>query len=222
MSKAKLSLLVIIFLILFCSLQAKSFPKALLLSAVLPGSGEIYAGNLTRGVVFSSADILMLYGSFRLGSEIKWLETSYKKFAEVNAGILPDRESDYYELLQTYFSSADYNADMQLYFRNLGLYRYNDPDYYAEEISLYTISGDDVWQWVTREAWRQYKLKRRAKQSRVMDRKLVIGALIANRVVSVLDSAFLIKSYNKKHNPRFSVMPDFQSNTAYFTCSLEF
>lgn len=222
MSKTRLLTVLIALMIAFCSLQAKSFPKAMLLSAVLPGSGELYAGNLTRGVFFSSADLMLLYGAVRFSNEISWLEASYKDYAEVYAGILPDRDSDYYELLQTYYSSADYNTDMQLYFRNLGLYRFNNPDYYSAEIAQYTITGEDEWHWATREAWRQYKLKRREKQSRVMDRKLVVGALIANRVISVLDSAFLIKSYNKKHNPRFSVVPDFQTNTAFLNCSLEF
>lgn len=222
MNKTKLILLLPVILVAICSLQAKSFPKAMLLSAVMPGAGELYSGNLTRGVIFSSADLMLLYGAFRLGNQINWLEASYIDYAEVNAGVLPDRDNEYYELLQTYFSSDDYNADMQLYFRNLGLYSFNDPDYYSAEIALYTISGEDEWHWITREAWKQYKLKRREKQSRVMDRKLVIGALIANRVISVLDSAFLIRSYNKKHNPKFSVVPDFQTNTAFLNCSLEF
>lgn len=203
-------------------IQAKSLPKAMLMSAVLPGSGEIYAGDLTRGVVFTTIDLVLLFNANRFDNEVKWLEDSYKQFAYSKAGITKDRSNDYYELLHKWYNSDIYNNEVELYFRNLGLVNYNDPNYYADEISYYSITEDDSWHWANERDWNKYKSIRRDKQTQIMHQKLAIGAAIANRVISIVDAAILVRRYNKKINPTFSITPDFINNGAILNCSWEF
>ena len=221
-TKRSVFLVLIILATGFAKLEGKSLPQAMLMSAILPGSGEIYAGKLNRGIFFTTADVVFLAGAVRFNQEAKWLQDSYKSYAEVNAGINPPRDNSYYELLQTYFSSSQYNSEMELYFRNRGLMEFNNPDYYSEEIAYYTISGDDAWQWSSPESWKKYKQIRRDKQSAVINRKLVIGAALANRLISILDSAFLVRRYNKKHAASITVVPDFVKNGAMLSCTWEF
>jgi len=203
-------------------LQAKSLPKAMLMSAVLPGTGEVYANNLTRGVFFTTADLVILFSAVRASSEINRLESSYKQFAFIKADIPKNNSGDYYELIHRYYNSNVYNAEVELYFRNLGLSRYNDPNYYNEEILLYSIPSEDSWQWDNEADWNKYRSIRKDKQTQVLNKKLAIGAAIANRVISVLDAAILTKKYNKGLHPTFSLTPDFINNGAILNCSLEF
>ena len=218
------SLLLIIFIVLtaITTLPAKSLPQAMLMSAVLPGAGEIYASSLTKGMIFATADVVILFSAWHAGGEINRLDSSFKQFAYAKADIPLDSSGEYYKLLHRYNSSAIYNAEVELYFRNLGLIRYNDPDYYSDRILLYSIPSEDAWQWENEADWKKYRSIRKDKQTQVMNRKLAIGAAIANRVISVLDTAFLVKRQNKRLQPSFSITPDFINNGAVFSCSLEF
>lgn len=214
--------LLILLLLTATFLQGKSVPKAMLLSALLPGTGEMYAGNISRGIAFSTADIVLFYSAHRFNNEVHWLNDSAKQFANTRAGIPANRDSGYYELVQKWYSSDIYNDEVELYFRNLGLVRYNNPDYYLEEIEYYSISDENAWQWNTQADWKQYKIIRRDKQTQLMNRKLAVGALIANRVISVLDATVLVRKHNKKYQPHFSIAPDFINNGAVINCSVEF
>ncbi len=204
------------------SLPAKSIPKAMLMSAVLPGTGEIYAGDLTRGVIFTTADAIMLVSAWHASNEITRLDGSFKQFAYAKLDVPKDSDGAFYELLHKYESSAVYNAEVELYFRNLGLIRYNDPEYYNDRILLYSIPSEDAWQWENEADWKKYRSIRKDKQTRIMDRKLAIGAAIANRIISVVDTAVLVRKHNKRLQPSFSIEPDFINNGAVFSCSLEF
>ncbi|MFO7660630.1 MAG: hypothetical protein R6V77_06935 [Candidatus Cloacimonadaceae bacterium] len=215
-------LLLTLLLLTAVPLSAKSIPKAMLMSAILPGAGEIYAGSLTRGMIFTTADAVMLFSAWHASSEITRLDDSFKQFAYAKLDVPKDSSGDYYELLHDYSNSAVYNAEVELYFRNLGLIRYNDPAYYNDQILLYSIPSEDSWQWENDSDWKKYKSIRKDKQTQILDRKLAIGAAIANRIISVLDTAVLVRKHNKKLQPSFSITPDFINNGAVFSCSLEF
>lgn len=203
-------------------LPAKSIPKAMLMSAILPGAGEIYAGSLTRGMIFTTADAVMLFSAWHASSEISRLDDSFRQFAFAKLDVPKDSSGEFYELLHDYSSSTVYNAEVELYFRNLGLLRYNDPAYYNDQILLYSIPSEDSWQWENEVDWKKYKSIRKDKQTQILDRKLAIGAAIANRIISILDTAVLVRKHNKKLQPSFSLTPDFINNGAVFSCSLEF
>ncbi|HOD17519.1 MAG TPA: hypothetical protein PLF50_02045 [Candidatus Cloacimonadota bacterium] len=204
------------------AVNAKSLPQAMFMSAVLPGTGELYNGSMTRGVAFISADLVILFSACRLGEEVQLLGKSYRRYAEANAGAPHHQNSDYYDLLQKYYCSADYNADMELYFRNLGLMQYNNPDYYANEISAYSIPDSVAWQWSNHQTWKKYKSIRRDRQRTLMNQKLAIGAAFANRAVSILDAMFLTRNNNEKTKSGIILAPDFQRNGAFLIYSMEF
>jgi hypothetical protein len=214
--------LLISILLISITLQAKSIPKAMLLSAVLPGTGEIYAGNLTRGVFFLTTDLIILFNANRYGNEVNWLTNSYKQFAFSKADIPKDRSSQYYELLHQWRSSDEYNSYHEMMARNYYLILNYDPEGYNTYILSHSYTGENSWNWQNNKDWNRYKNIRRDKQSMIMNKKLAIGAAIANRVISVLDATFLIKASNKKLTTSFSIVPDLNANGAILNCSMEF
>jgi hypothetical protein len=222
--KNRLLILLIVFLVglIPAASVAKSLPQAMAMSALLPGAGEIYSGHANRGIILTTADVVLLYSAWRCGREAGWLEDSYKQYALANAGISSGQSNDYYDMLRDWFSSSEYNAEVEQYFRNKGLAEYNNPDYYAAQIALYSVPDEDAWQWSGSATWKKYKSIRRDKQQQLINQKLAIGAAIANRVISVLDAVFLTKQYNKKQKASLSLTPDFSKNGAYLTCSWEF
>ena len=212
-----------ILLIVCCfSMSAKSLPKAMLLSAVMPGSGEIYSGNLTKGIMFAALDLSTIYGVNRFSMEVKLLQDSYKQFAYAKAGISTNSDNSYYELIHKWYSSDEYNADVKLYFRNLGLAKYNDPEYYNSEILYYSIPNEDAWHWNNNIDWKQYRSIRKDKQTQLMNRKLCIGIVIANRVISMIDAAIMIKKNKPVNNTSINLFPDFARNGAMLNIDWEF
>ncbi len=218
----RILLLICIFLCANNAMQAKSLPKAMVMSALLPGCGEIYSGHLNRGVALIAADAVLLFGADRFGRETNWLESSYKQYALSKAGIETGGDSEYYKLLNDYYSSELYNDEIEQYFRNLGLARFNNPNYYSEEITLYSISDHDAWNWQSISDWQKYRSIRKDRQKMVMNRKLVIGAAIFNRVISVLDAAYLTRNYNRKHRASISIQPDLINDRVILSCAWEF
>jgi len=215
-----LIVLIMLMIVVLCS--AKSIPKAMLMSAVIPGSGELYAGSLTRGVFFITVDAVLLFSARRMHSDVQRLDSSFRQFAYSKAGIPLNQSYNYYELLHKWYSSDLFNQDIELYFRNLGMVRYNNPNYYNDLISQYSIPVEDSWQWETKRDWSKYKEIRRNKNKQLMNKNLAIGAAIANRVISVLDSVFLVRNVNRQEKLSMNMSPDFENNGAVLSLSLEF
>lgn len=214
--------LTLLFVLVIIGLHSKSIPKAMAMSAIIPGTGEIYNGNISRGVMFITFDAILAFGNYRFAQETDALDKSFKQFAYSKANIPLGSSSDFYKLIHRYYSSDHYNAEVELYFRNLGLIRYNDPNYYNEQIQIYTISDEDGFHWKSDKDWTEYKYIRRDKQSMIINRKLAIGSMIANRLISVIDAAFLVKKTNKINTFKFSLTPNYVKDGAMLNCSMEF
>lgn len=204
-------------------IEAKSVSKAMLLSAILPGTGEIYSGNIAKGITFMTADMVILYNANRYGNEVDWLDKSFKQYAYAKADIPKNRSSDYYELLHNWKSSEEYNNYYEMLARNYFLIVNSDPDAYNEFISTHSYTGDTAWRWKSNKDWKQYRQIRKDKQTMIMNQKLAIGAAIVNRLISVIDAAIVTKAVNRKTiQTSVNVSPDFQSNGFVINCSLEF
>jgi len=211
-------------LILFIVLPvtAKSAAQAMLMSALVPGTGEIYAGSLSKGMLFATTDIVIIFTASRYEKEERGLIDSYKQFANAKLGVETNSSREYYDLINNWFCSDEYNAVVEFYFRNRGMYFYNDPNYYSSQIEQYLISDEDAWNWDNERDWKKYKSIRKDRQKMLMYKKLAIGAAIANRIASALDSYITVRRLNRSFYPSFSIEPDYINNSFFLNCSLEF
>ncbi len=162
--------------------KKKNPALAILYSLLLPGMGELYAGDYSSGKYFTIADGV-LWGTFA-GFEIygKWKENDYKSFAESKAGVnLNGKEAEYFANIGIYQSIDDYNAAMELN---------RDFDKTYKTATYY-------WKWNNNDQRKEYRDLWSSSESAYTNVRFVVGALILNRLISAVNAVRLVSAYNK-------------------------
>lgn len=191
------------------------------MSAVLPGSSEILLEKPTRGGILIASDLLALFAWSSFGKDAKDLASSYKRYALAYAGVPINHNERYYQHIQTYLSSDDFNQYQEMMARNYFLIYGYDPEGFEQYLQDNLYHEGEQWHWQSTTHLQKYKSLRRDKQKAVMYQNLALGALLLNRAVSVVDALFL-SSKAEKETPLpvfFSVSPE---NVLMVNYSLEF
>lgn len=177
--------------------ETKSVKKAMLLSAVLPGLGQIYNDKETKAGVFLATEASIWFAKYRFNQEVETETNSYKRYAYQVAGVPLSSSNQKYNEIQNYVSSSEYNDDVLRYARNRYLvYEYN-PDLYQEFLDIYLLEGEDCWDWKTKDNLLSYKSIRKRKQQNEIYSNFAVSALIINRLISVIDAAVTTNKMNK-------------------------
>ncbi len=163
-------------------MQKKSPGLAILYSLLLPGMGELYAGGYESGKYFTIADGV-LWGTLA-GFNIygNWKQNNYESFASANAGAdFTGKDSDFRANVSVYMSWEQYNKDMDLN----GNYEkvYKSQSYY--------------WNWQSNDQRKEYRDMWTSSEAAFNNLRFVAGALILNRVISVVNAVRLVSAYNK-------------------------
>ena len=192
--------------------QQVSTSKAMLYSALIPGAGEMYLENYTRGAIFLGAEILIIASYFRLSKEADWKVNSYMKYAENFADVPLNSGESYYRLINSYISSDEYNREIEQYLRNRYIVYEYRPDLYEYYRNEWMISDDESWEWESRDNWLEYRGIRRDKQQLDILTNFAIGAAVINRVISVIDSALISRNINRDRTllSNIELKPDFR------------
>jgi hypothetical protein len=162
----------------------KKVGLAIIYSLLLPGMGELYAGNYTTGKYFTIAEGA-LWGTF-IGMETygSWEKNRYKSFAASNGGVnLNGKNDDYFSNISLYLSINDYNDDMT---RN------------GEFNKMYN-SGQDYWKWSAQDR-KTYRAMWVSSESAYNDVRFVVGAMLLNRIISAINAIRLTVQHNKNQN----------------------
>lgn len=162
--------------------EKKNPALAILYSMLLPGMGELYAGDYSSGKYFTIADGV-LWGAVA-GFEIygKWKENDYKSFAESKAGVnLSGKAAEYFANIGIYQSIDDYNVAMELN-RDFDM-TYKTAAYY--------------WKWNDNGQRKEYRDLWSSSESAFTNVRFVVGALILNRLISAVNAVRLVSAYNK-------------------------
>jgi len=188
----RLPLFLCLMFALMATIPLMALPKiaCIGMSAIVPGSGELALGKYKTGTVMLTADLLALTAYTSLGKDIINYRDSYKMYAETYAGAATDQPDDYYLDLQSYLSSDEYNNYQEMIARNYFLIYGYDPAGFAAYLSTHTYSDDIDWQWQTEEFWKEYKKIRVQYQNARLNRNLALGAILLNRLISMIDVAF--------------------------------
>lgn len=165
---------------------------AVLASAAVPGTGQMMLGTRNRGeaLLWVDSAIWTTWAGF------SWLGRAREQDARLSAA----RESGadisiadpgYYKALERYDNVDEYNEDIRRQARD----RYpDDPeaqhDYYEEN----GYFGEMGWDWSSDSARFDYWRTRKAARAATLKAGFAVGALVLNRLVSVVDCAFFARA----------------------------
>ena len=198
---------------------------ALLLSCVLPGWGEIYAGDTTRGRWFmaSEAAIWVGYGAFEIQAGMR--TEDYEEFARVFAGAPDGASSDYLSDIGDYIRSEgdrSYNEAVRREARSLFP---DDLDAQAQYLAEHGYYGDLAWDWGTRDRFYEYRELRRAASESERKAFYMTGLAVLNRALSAIDSAWMVRRHNAggggAPGARVSIAPEFSGGEVGARATLE-
>ena len=208
--KRYLFILLLILLSFTLSGKELSVKKAMLYSVLVPGLGEMYSQNYSKGAIFLAAESAIIFSYFRMKSERDWAINSYKQYAFSVVGVPKDMDDDYYQLIQNYMSSEEYNDNIIRDARNYFLIYNTNPEGYEAYLEANLIPEENSWHWDNNNEWSEYINLRVKKQDYEIFSNFAFAAAILNRVVSIIDSALEVKKFNRsgQYLGKLSVQPD--------------
>ncbi len=176
---------------------------AVLASAALPGSGQLLLGTRRRG-----EGLLWLDGSlWALWAGFSW----YGRAREQDARLLAAREAgadlsirtpSYYKALERYDNSEQYNEDVRRDARDLYP---NDPDAQHRYYESHGYFGPSAWDWSSDSTRYDYWRTRKSGRTALLRAQFAAGALVLNRLASVVDCAFFCREPGRV--PRVEFQP---------------
>lgn len=168
-----------------CSYGAdKSMGKALLLSLLVPGTGQQYIGNVGRARMMYAAEVGVwsAFTVFRIQGGMR--KDRYHEMAALYAGVEGGRSDDFYRVIAYYESNDDYNIDVMREARA----RY--PDDRDAQLDFYRDNGyfgADAWSWESPARRGQFAETRTLSRQAYRRAVLSTGFAVLNRLVSVID-----------------------------------
>lgn len=180
---------VVLFTLLASALAAQpNRGLATLSAAVLPGTGQIIMGSRARGEAFLWLDgaLWAVWGGLTWAAGSRDRDARLHAAREAGADLSITRD-DYYRALERYSNAASYNEDIRREARD----RYpDDPDAQRRYYQSRAYLGPEVWDWSSDSARFDYWDLRRGSRSASLQAGFAAGALLLNRLVSVVDVAF--------------------------------
>ncbi|MBL7108020.1 MAG: hypothetical protein ISS38_01795 [Candidatus Cloacimonetes bacterium] len=189
-------------------IHKKSKFKAALFSAILPGSGEYYSNNKKSAIISFATETVIWLGYFGFLEQAKWAENDYKKYVYAYSGSnIRNGDGEYYSDLQNYFCSDDFNNNVRIYGR-YGLEYLNwSSSEHNDFIQENFYQSDAEWDWQSKEVWYRYGELRRKKNEYIIMAKFTIGAMIINRVVSMIKAVRSTSNYNSSLSLNYNFDP---------------
>ncbi|NWG28698.1 MAG: hypothetical protein HXY48_09230 [Ignavibacteriaceae bacterium] len=164
--------------------EKKSVGLGIIYSLLLPGMGELYADSYNSGKYFTIADGVLWGTLIGMNAYSNWQEDNYKTYAASTAGVINDanKDEDFYANIGDYTSVYSYN-DQKALERNFDE-MYNEETYF--------------WKWNTTDERRTYRDMWNSSETASNNIRFVVGGLILNRVISAINAARLVSSYNSR------------------------
>lgn len=160
----------------------KNTGVAVLLSLLLPGMGELYAGDYSSGKYFTIAEASLWGVYIGMNSYGNWLKSNYKSYAASVGGVdNGNKSADFYANIGAYLNSDQYNNDMALQGNFSSMYN----------------SASQSWNWPSNIDRKNYRNLWSSSEQAHNNLRFVVGALILNRIISAINAVRIVAAYNK-------------------------
>ncbi len=183
--------------------NGKSPKLAALMSLVLPGTGQAYAGGRgsARFFLFSEGALWAGNIGFRLLARAR--DNTFKAFAAAHAGVrVQGKDARFFDDVASYPSLAVRNS----------VARYLD----GPDAELIPETPDNAWAWDSDASMRQFQKLQSISTSARRDALLCVGGLVLNRFVGAIHAATLAR--RPATAPRVlsvTLGPDFRGGWAF-------
>lgn len=179
--------------------KKKDKRKAMGLSLVLPGLGETYMGHKNKALraYITEGSIWLTYLGFKVFAGI--LKDNYTLYATENSGALMNGDEKYYDAIEWYESTEDYNDDVRIEAR---YYYPDDMDGFKKYYEENKMPDSLSWQWESISAMDKYRNLRKGKRIVLQNASYCIGGAILNRLISTV-IILTTKEKSPKYNLEF-------------------
>lgn len=161
---------------------------AILASMALPGAGQMMLGSASRGeaLLWLDGALWALWSGFSWHSSAR--EHDARLFAGHEAGAdLSVREPRYFKALERYDNADQYNEDVRADARYI---HPDDPQRQHDYYESHKYDGAQAWNWSSDSARYSYWARRKSGRTAALRAQFAVGALLLNRLASVVDCAF--------------------------------
>lgn len=163
----------------------KSVGLAVLYSLLLPGMGELYAGDYGSGKYLTAVEGALWLTLGAVDVHARSLEDDARSFASQHAGFEIDGKNDGYFIDVGNFNSVyDYNEQVL-----------RDRDAYK----LYDPLSSDYWMWDSELNRSLYRDQRVSSDQMFNNTRFVVAAIAVNHVLSAVNAARLVISGNRSN-----------------------
>jgi hypothetical protein len=168
--------------------------KALMLSLLLPGTGELYSGHKGRatGFFISEGAIWANFAAWEIAGHLR--QNNYIEQAQLNAGLGTGSGSDdYWRLVGTYTRSSGSGVDSyEDALRRDARNQYpSDPAAQDAYVAQRLPTGSRAWDWTSASALQSYRITRQNATRAFNRAKFSFALAILNRLASAIDTQML-------------------------------
>lgn len=181
--------------------KKKSPGLAILYSMLLPGMGELYAGDYSTGKYFTIADGVLwgVFAGITIHGNNK--EENYRAFAQANGGVnLDGKDGTYFADISLYENIDDFNRAKEL----------------NREFDLVYDLNTQYWAWDGSKQRKEYRELWSSSETAKNNVRFAVGALLLNRIVSSIFAVRAVSAHNKKEEKNISWNLNFGVEQNYY------
>lgn len=161
----------------------KSVGFAVIYSLLLPGMGELYAGDYGTGKYFTGAEGVLWLGLAAVDLHARSLRDDARSYAALHADFNPSGKDDIYYINVGNFD--DVYAYNEQVLRDRDAYKLYEP-------------ASSYWRWDAAANRELYRDRRVSSDAMFNNTRFVVAALAVNRVLSAINAARLVVSGNRE------------------------
>ncbi|HRI46450.1 MAG TPA: hypothetical protein PK559_05025 [Ignavibacteriaceae bacterium] len=177
--------------------ERKNPGLAILYSALLPGMGELYAGDYSIGQYLTITEVALwgtYYGVEKYGD---WKKDNYLSYAKSEGGVdLTNKNDEYFAKI------GDYRD----------IYQYNDEMSAQRNFKAMYSTDTHFWKWEATSNRRAYRSLWVSSQVSYNNLRFVVGGMILNRIASIINAVRLVTAYNKNQSSNWNVSVGYSPN----------
>ncbi len=191
----------------------------------MPGWGEIYVGETSRGQWFMASEVAIWagYGAFQIQAGMR--EDDYREYAQSFAGAAAGASSGYLSDMGGYIRSEGDNSYNESIRREARSLFPDDLQAQAAYLAEHGYYGDLSWDWGTSDSFNKYRELRQAASKSDRNAFYLTGVAVLNRALSAIDSAWMARRHNAgvRGEPvaRLSVVPQISGGEIGARATLE-